>query len=145
MRYYFNVTLILFLLFSCNKIENNETFDKKDKEFIKRLRLLEDGETVYSFYSEFKNSVAGNFITNQRIASYWIDERNPKKNKVKFAYYSEITKIDTVFNTGITYCPYMLVTKTDGSTFKVSVNGKKEEIKTFFGVAFREWKKGRLR
>jgi len=98
MRNYFNVTLILLLLISCNKIENSKTLDKKDVGYIKSLGLLEDDETIYGFYSQFKNSIAGNFFTNQRLASYWIDKRNSKRNIVKFAYYNEIIKIDTVYN-----------------------------------------------
>lgn len=145
MRNYFNVTFILLLLISCNKIENSKTLDKKDIEYIKSLGLLEDDETIYGFYSEFKNSVAGNFFTDQRLASYWIDERDSNKNKVKFAYYNEIIKIDTVYNVGVTYSPYLLVTKTNDSTFRVSVDGEKEEIKAFYKGVIREWKKKQLK
>lgn len=141
MRNYFNVTFILLLLISCNKIENSKTLDKKDIEYIKNLGLLEDHETIYGFYSEFKNNVAGNFFTNRRIATYWIDKRNSKRNIVKFAYYNEIRKIDTVYNVGVTYSPYLLVTKANDSTFKVSVDGEKEEIKAFYEGVIREWKK----
>jgi hypothetical protein len=141
MRNYFNVTFILLLLISCNKIENSKTLDKKDIEFIQSLGLLEDDEIIYGFYSEFKNSVAGNFFTNQRLASYWIDERDSNKNEVKFAYYNEIIKIDTVYNVGVTYSPYLLVTKANDSTFNVCVDGEKEEIKGFYEGVIREWKK----
>lgn len=141
MRNYFNVTLILLLLISCNKIENSKTLDKKDIDYIKNLGLLKEDETIYGFYSEFKNSVAGNFFTDQRVASYWIDERNSQKNEVKFAYYNEIKKIDTIYKVGITYSPYMLVTKANDSTFKVSVDGEKEGIKAFYEGVIREWKK----
>jgi hypothetical protein len=141
MRNYFNVTFILLLLISCNKIENSKTLDKKDIEFIQSLGLLEDGEIIYGFYSQFKNSVAGNFFTNKRVASYWIDERDSNKNEVKFAYYNEIIKIDTVYNVGVTYSPYLLVTKANDSTFNVSVDGEKEEIKAFYEGVLREWKK----
>ncbi len=141
MRNYFNATLVLLLLISCNKIENNKTVDKKDIEYIKSLGLLEEDEIIYGFYSEFKNSVAGNFFTNKRIASYWIDERNSKRNIVKFAYYNEIIKIDTVYNVGVTYSPYLLVTKANDSTFKVNVDGDKKEIKAFYEGVIREWKK----
>jgi len=138
---YINITFILLLLISCNKIENSKTLDKKDIEYIKSLGLLEDDETIYGFYSEFKNSVAGNFFTNQRLASYWIDERDSNKNKVRFAYYNEIKKIDTVYNVGVTYSPYLFVTKTNDSTFNVCVDGKKEEINAFYEGVIREWKK----
>ncbi len=141
MRNYFSVTLILLLLISCNKIENSKTLDKKDIEYIKSLGLLKEDETIYGFYSQFKISVAGNFFTNQRIASYWIDKRNSKRNIVKFAYYNEIIKIDTVYNVGVTYSPYLLVTKANDSTFNVCVDGEKEEIKAFYEGVIREWKK----
>ncbi len=138
---YFNILFILLLLISCNKIENSKTLDKKDIEYIKSLGMLEDGENIYGFYSQFKNSVAGNFFTNQRIATYWIDKRNSKRNIVKFAYYNEIRKIDPVYSVGVTYSPYMLVTMVNDSTFKVCVDGEKEEIKAFYEGVLREWKK----
>ena len=145
MRNYFNVTFILLLLISCNKIENSKTLDKKDIEYIKNLGLLEEDETIYGFYSQFKNSVAGNFFTNRRIAAYWIDKRNSKRNIVKFTYYNEIRKIDTVYKVGVTYSPYMLVTMFNDSTFNVYVNEDKKEIRAFFEGTIREWKKKHLK
>lgn len=132
MREYLNVTLTLFLLISCNKIETNQTLDKDDIEYIKSLNLLTDGENVYQFYSEYKKDVAGNFFTNRRVATYWIDERNSKKNEINYAYYNEIEKIDTIYNAGVTHTPYILVTKIDGTTFKVSVDSDRKEIRAFF-------------
>lgn len=125
MKKYYIVILALFTLISCNKIETNQTLDKEDIKYIKSLNLLTDGENIYKFYSEYKKDVAGNFYTDRRIATYWIDERNSKKNEINYAYYKEIKKIDTVFNTGVSYSPYILVTKTNGMTFKVSVDGDK--------------------
>jgi hypothetical protein len=75
------------------------------------------------------------------MAKYWIDESNKLKNKIEFAYYPEIIAIDTVYYAGLTYCPYMLVKKNDGSVFKVCVNGKREEITAFFEEALQLWKK----
>jgi hypothetical protein len=60
-----------------------------------------------------------------------------------FAFYKDIKSIDTVYNAGATYSPYMLVTKTDSTTFKVSVNGKKEEIKSFFEDALNIWQQNK--
>lgn len=143
MKKYYIVILALFTLISCNKIETNQTLDKEDIKYIKSLKLLTDGENVYKFYSEYKKDVAGNFYTDRRIATYWIDERNSKKNEINYAYYKEIEKIDTVFNAGVSYSPYILVTKTNGMTFKVSVDGDKKEIKAFFEGVLREWERKR--
>lgn len=140
MRKYLFVFLLL-SLFSCNQIENNKTLDQDDINFIKALKILDKDETIYKFYSENTKETAGNFFTNKRVASYWIDKRNSEKNEINFAFYNSIIKIDTINTVGLTYCPYALITKNDGTTFKVSVEGKKEEIKSFFADLLFHWKK----
>jgi hypothetical protein len=135
--------IIVFLLFSCNKIENQNTLSKDDIKYLKSLKILDDDETIYQFYSEFKIKYTGNFFTNKRIASYWIDKRDSKKNEIAFAYYRDISKIDTIYKAGATYCPYFLVTTKNGNTFKVSVEGEKKEITAFFEGAIQEWKKSK--
>lgn len=131
---------MLSFLFSCNHIETQDSLSKSDIEFIQKLHLLDTGEKVYSYYSEFKKSNAGNFYTDKRIAKYWIDERDTAKNIIVYAFYQDIKSIDTVYNAGATYTPYLLVTKLDSTQFKVSVNGKKEEVKSFFDDAIHQWK-----
>ncbi|MFH6988958.1 hypothetical protein ACHRVW_14540 [Flavobacterium collinsii] len=139
MKKYPILILIMLSLISCNKSETNQTLNKEDIKFIKSLNLLADSEHIYKFYSEYKKNVAGNFFTNRRIATYWIDERNSKKNEINYAYYNEIEKIDAVLNAGASYTPYILITKINGKTFKVSVDGDKKEIKAFIEGALREW------
>jgi hypothetical protein len=131
---------MLSFLFSCNHIQTGDALSSADIQYIESLHLLDQNEKIYKFYSEYKKKVAGNFFTNKRIAKYWIDERDKNKNQISFAFYPDIKSIDTVYNAGATYSPYMLVTKTDGTQFKVSVNGKKEEIKSFFEDALAQWK-----
>ena len=130
---------MLSFLFSCNHIETGDSLSKSNIEYIQSLKLLDSDEKIYKFYSEFKKRNAGNFFTDKRIAKYWIDERDKKKDQLTFAFYKDIKSIDTVYNAGATYSPYMLVTKSDSTTFKVSVNGKKEEIKSFFEDALNTW------
>lgn len=130
---------MLSFLFSCKHIETGSSLSKSDIEYIQGLNLLDKNEKIYKFYSEYKKKVAGNFFTDKRVAKYWIDERDKEKNQIAFAFYKDIQSIDTVYNAGVTYSPYMLVTKTDSTTFKVSVNGKKEEIKSFFEDALNIW------
>jgi len=140
MNKYIIITFLLFLS-SCNKIENHKTLPQDDINRIKSLKILDDDETIYQFYSQFKNQFAGNFYTNKRIASYWIDKRDAKKNQTDFAYYKDIIKIDTIYNSGLTYSPYMLITTKGNKTFQVSVDGKKDQIKSFFENSLREWRK----
>ncbi|MBL0742680.1 hypothetical protein [Chryseolinea lacunae] len=138
-RNVFIVSWLLLLALSCNQIETSKTLKQDDIDRLKGLKLLDEGEIVIKFYSEFRKNVAGNFFTDRRIATYWIDNRNAEKDKKDFAYYKDIARIDTVYNAGVTFSPYMLVTKTNGEHFKVSVNGKKEDIRSFFEDALQEW------
>lgn len=138
---YFSIIAVVLLVISCNRIETESSLSEEDIAYIKSLKLLDDGEHIYKFYSEYKNEVAGNFFTNRRVATYWTDERNSKKNIKEYAYYKYIVKIDTVYKAGLTYSPYALVTKSNGHTFKLSVGGGKEQIKSFFEDMLKEWRK----
>jgi hypothetical protein len=121
----------------------SKTLDQQDINYIGSLKLLDEGETIHKFYSEYKIRVAGNFFTDRRIATYWIDQGNSEKNEVAFAYYGDIVKIDTVYNTGLTYTPYLQVTKNDSTKFKVSVDGDYEQVKRFFEEALEQWQRNR--
>lgn len=136
--------LILFVLFlfSCsnNKIETNDSLKTDDIKYIRDLGLLDSGEKIIQFYSEYKNSVAGNFYTNKRIAQYWIDENDDSKNMKNSALYNEVVKLEANYNPGALYSKYVLITKSDGSTFKVSVNGTKAEIENFVNGMDSAWK-----
>jgi hypothetical protein len=136
-------SLILFFLFSCNRIETGSSLRRSDIEFIEKLNLLDRDEKIYKFYSEFRKERAGNFFTNKRIAAYWIDDRHNEKNEISFAFYPNIKSIDTIYDPGPSYCPYMLVTRLDSTQFKVCANGKREEIKSFFEESMNLWLKNR--
>ncbi|REH00051.1 hypothetical protein [Flavobacterium aquicola] len=141
---FFNSILILLLLSSCqNKIETNTTLSNEDLQRIKNIKLLEKDEKIIQFYSEFKNKIAGNFYTNKRIASYWLDERDTLKNKVEFAYFKDIIKLEPFYKVGLTYCPYILVTKSNNETFKVCVDGTEKEKQSFYVEAVKMWKKNK--
>jgi hypothetical protein len=138
----FTIYCLFVVFISChNKIETDSTLNEKDKKFIYSLGLLDKDEKILKFYSEFKNQVAGNFFTDRRIAKYWIDENDKSKDQINSAYYRNIAKIDTIYYAGATYCPYMEVTKIDGFSFKVCVDGKPNEIKAFFEQALDIWTK----
>lgn len=98
--------LIMFLT-ACNHIQTGDTLSKTDVDRIQKLNLLDKDEKIYKFYSEFKSDVAGNFFTDKRLAKYWIDKKDKTKDQISFAYYPDIKSIDTVYNAGSTYCPYL--------------------------------------
>jgi len=69
----YSFLLLTLFLVSCNGIETGDSLSSKDFQRFRSLHLIENGERLYKFYSEFKKSVAGNFYTDRRMASYWID------------------------------------------------------------------------
>lgn len=127
-------------LFACNNLKTGNSLSNADVARVQKLYALDKDEKIEKFYSEFENEVAGNFFTNKRLAKYWIDKNDSTKTEVSFALYKEIKSIDTIYNAGATYCPYMLVTKNNDSQFKVCVDGKREDVKAFFEEALSKWK-----
>lgn len=143
MKYWYISIFAMLCLFSCNKIKKGDDLSESELSHIRGLGLLEEGERIVKFYSEFKSDVAGNFYTNKRVATYWIDQRNSDKDEIDYAFYSEIESVDTVSYAGLTYSPFIRITKKDKTQFKVSVNGKKEEVKSFFNEVLTLCEQGR--
>lgn len=142
MMKFINLFLLFLALTSCqNRIESNETLSNADLQRIKEMKLLDNDEKIIQFYSEFKNKIAGNFYTNKRIANYWLDEKDTLKNKIEFAYYKDIIKLEPFYKVGLTYCPYILVTTSNNKTFKVCVDGTEKEKEFFYAEAVKMWKK----
>ena len=133
----------LVLLVSCNKIETNDTLNKSDISLIQDLNLIDENEKIIKFYSEYRKENSGNFFTNKRVAKYWIDKEDESKNVINSAFYKDIKSIDTVYNAGLTYCPYLMISKIDGTSFKISVEGDKTEVKSFFEDLLKEWDKNK--
>lgn len=132
------------ILVSCNSIESGAKLSTSDITRIEKLYHFEEGETIINFYSEFKNSVAGNFYTEQRIGSYWIDEEDESKKEINSAFFTEITQIDTVFNAGATYSPYLKITKDNNSSFQVCFDGEEAELRKVFNDVLNHWKKANV-
>ena len=132
-----------FLLVGCQQIETHGSLKKEQIDYIKSLGLLDNDEEIIKFYSEHTKKIAGNFFTNKRFASYWIDDIDSSKSMLNSAFYNDVIKLDTVYNPGLTYCPYLEITKTNGEKFKVCVEGENDEVKLFFEEAINTWMKNK--
>ena len=133
--------LIVLATGSCQQIETGDSLSRDQIEYIQQLGLLDKNEKIIRFYSEFKKKVAGNFFTDKRMASYWMDENDSTKNEKNFAFYKDIVSIDTNYMRGAeTYAPYMMVTTAKGNSFKVCADGKHAAVKSFFETAIAKWK-----
>lgn len=137
----FLISLTLCLL-SCDneKIETGDSLKKETTEKIRSLGLLADGEQIISYYSNYKQSRAGSFFTNKRIAHYWLDDNDIRKNDTSYAFYGDIARIDTSYTAPDTYTPFMTITRKDSTQFRLYVEGTKDELKSFFEKAISAWR-----
>lgn len=138
-------TLFFFLfaiLFSCGMDKDEASLNSKDISYIKRLGILDKGETIELFESNggldgIKQS--GNFITPNRIASYWIEDDN---RRIESAYFNEVDSMSlTDLVSKLTYASYITVYKSDGHHFEVYVDADSSRTYQFYEHALQNWEK----
>lgn len=146
MRYY-QILLLTFLitgaiLLSCDhKPRSGSDLSTDEIEYIYKLGLLEENENIILFDGQSDFRTSGNFVSDKRIAAYWIDKRDKTKSSVNFGFYSEIDTILTKdMSRTLTYASYLKVVMRDGRSFKVYTDGDSAEVWTFFDRATSEWR-----
>ena len=134
--------LLCLFLSACNRIESADTLSSETMHKLKAMGLLNEMEGLVFFYSNYEEEIVGSIITDQRLAHYWIDEKDSSKTEIESAYYSEIVNIVDHFQVQDFDCPYLEVTKNDGTQFRVYVDGDAEEKQQFYQTALALWKQG---
>lgn len=145
------IFLLLFILSSlltlpsCTSNKDASDLTKDDLAFIQGLGILDEHEEIELFESNggFKGvKQSGNFITDKRIASYWVDQ---DERTVSSAYFENeidsITLMDLVSKP--TYASYLTVYKTNGQHFKVYVDADSVQTYHFFETANDRWMKSK--
>jgi hypothetical protein len=146
MKYLNSLILILLIttsiLLSCNhSTRNGADLSKADLDYIRGLGILDNNENIILFDSQSDFKTSGNFFSNKRIASYWIDKTDKTKSSVDFGLYREIdTILTTDLSRSLTHASYLKVVKHNGKAFKVYVDGDSTEVWTFSNQAISEWK-----
>lgn len=99
------------ILFSCDSgFQRGSEISKDDIEFIKGLGILDDNEKLILFDKQSDIRTSGNFFSDKRIASYWIDKRDQTKTSIDFGLYPEIDTILTKdLSKALTYASYLEV------------------------------------
>jgi hypothetical protein len=142
LKWIFICLVMLTSIISCKKsISNNLT--EHEINFIKKLGLLNKDEHIIYFNSQgsFGNKEqSGNFISDQRLASYWIDNRDKDKNTIEYAFYNEIDTIRCIENyRSLTYASYLLVKKKNQQEIKIYVDADSTLTWKFFNQAISNW------
>ena len=131
------------LLVACQKIETGQTIDARTMQLVKSLGLLGKDEHILLYYSNFEKSKAGSFLTDKRIAHYWL-EKNSENNRVESACYPDIISITPQYKVPDFDCPYIEITAKNGARFRAYMDGSSEEKKLFFEQAVGLWHKSRM-
>lgn len=128
---------LLFIFSSCQPgIQDGASLSANHINYIKSLGLLAADEHIILFDSQYRIKISGNFFTDKRIASYWIDERDAKKSTIDYAFYNNVDSMKIV---KIKNVAYLKVHKTDGHTFNVVVKANTLETGYFLGEAMKTW------
>lgn len=136
-------SVFLLLLLSCNRIEAGSALSPADAAFVRSLGLLDNGETMQRFYSNFTRRTAGSFFTDKRMAHYWLGSRDSCEHQRECAFYPDITAVDPVFKVPDFDCPFLLVRKKDQTTFRVYMDGSPAEMQRFYQEALGAWNRHR--
>jgi hypothetical protein len=140
----FLISTLLFAV-SCRwKSKNEQNLTTKDLQFIRDLGILDSNETILLFesnggFSGLKQS--GNFITNKRMASYWI-ENNLKD--VNFAFYTQIDSLKLNNKTvAATLASSITIYSHDQTTFELYIDADSSRLNQFYDKTLEIWQKNK--
>ncbi len=89
------IIFCILLLIGCNEgIKKGSEIKENDLNYLQRLGLLTEHEEVIYFSSNMDNESSGNFITNKRVAAYWI---YGSERKINSAFFSEIDSVNVIY------------------------------------------------
>jgi len=138
--------LILLILHSCTFGERNENnLSEADLKFINQIIPLEEGENIQLFETNgglkgFKTS--GNFITNKRLASYWIDNNKKETYSVMYSHIDSLSFTDRIKD--LTYASYIQVYASNNNDFKLYIDADSARTYAFFNKALENLKNKKI-
>ena len=136
-------SFLALLLLSCNRIETGTSLSPGELVFIRGTGLLDEGEAIHQFYSNFTLQKAGSFFTDKRMARYWLDGRDTGQHRREYALYRDITAVDPVFTVPDFGSPNLQVRRKDQTTFRLYMDGSPGEMQLFYQEALGAWKRHR--
>lgn len=87
--------LLLFCLLysSCHLIKDNDNLDNSDLGYLEELGLFSKNEKIIWFESQLDKKTSGNFLTDKKVASYWIDNYDSSKSYKHFFLLEDIDSL----------------------------------------------------
>jgi hypothetical protein len=135
------IVLLALMVSSCSFERTRESnLTQEEITYLHDLKLLDDGERILMFESNggLKGTkTSGNFYTNARVASYWVDGKNDKINS---AFYSAIDSIKLIERTtSLTYASYLEIEDSSGHQFEVYIDADSARVWSFFQGCVDQW------
>ncbi len=132
--------LSLLFLSSCGS-RNEYSLSEGDLKFINSIIPLEENEEIEMYETNgglkgFKTS--GSFITNNRLASYWIDGNKDEIHSIKYNQIDSLKTVDRI--KALTYASYIQVFGSNQNNFKIYVDADSTRTWLFLNKALDNWK-----
>ncbi len=139
MQRYYLFFLILSTLGCKNGPLNGSDLTKSEIEYITKLGLLDPNEKIILFDSQSDFEISGNFFTEQRIASYWISDKN-EESDTNSAYFKDVDSLLlTDLVNDFSYASYITVYLEDGANFRVYIDADSAATYHFYDLAVENW------
>lgn len=126
------------------KAKNENNLTNRDLQFIRDLGILDSNETILLFesnggFSGLKQS--GNFVTEKRVASYWIEN---EPTQINFAFYSQIDSLKLNNKTNaVTLASSITIYAKDNKTFDLYINEDSTRLNQFYNQTVQLWNKNK--
>jgi hypothetical protein len=121
MKFLFFIFAFLFL-FSCDLFRDHDKVENIDVSYLESLGLFSEGEKLIWFDSQLTQKLSGNFLSNKRLASYWIDKQNPESSYQSYIMLEDVDSVYLVDKTrSISYSSHFVVFS-NGDSIKVYVD-----------------------
>lgn len=130
------ILIVSLLIISCEiggKTEANLT--AKDVAFITTIIPLDEDEKIEYFDSNggLKGiKTAGNFITNKRVTSYWINNKSCEKHSITFTDIDSIKLTDN--SKSVSYASYIQIFGSLNNTFKFYIDSDSSRVYSFYNT-----------
>ncbi|MEL6353990.1 MAG: hypothetical protein AAFR58_19870 [Cyanobacteria bacterium J06627_28] len=123
----------------CSSYYSSSGLTDAEEDYLTEIDLLDNNEDVLFFSSGLGIKQEGNFFTDKRVATYWIEPERPHREKRVSADYSEIADISIAYSSNSLYAHKITVTRIDGSQFPVYIGFRRAIAQDFFEALIKQW------
>lgn len=119
---------------SCTSPKNipGESLTQEQENYLRELFVLDAEEVIVTYNDSYRFNTHGSFYTNKRVAGYWVGE-DQSQNNIVSVLYEDIKSMTLSDMSGSQGSPsFILITKKNGRSVQVFVDGKSKEVGAFF-------------